>query len=154
MKVVFLQDLPGVAQAGEVKDVADGHARNYLFPRGLALLATAAEIERLEARRQAEARRRDQQMEEAQTLAQALQDVSLVFPRRVGAGGNIYGSVPSTAIAQELQRRGFKVDKHVIKIEEPIRKLGDHEVEIELGKGVVARIKVTIEAAGEGEVTE
>ena len=149
MKVVFLQDLPGVAHAGEVKDVADGHARNYLFPKGFAVLATAAEIKRVEARRQTEARRRDQQMEEAQALAQVLQDISLVFARRVGAGGNIYGSVSSTAIAQELHRRGFKVDKHLIRLKEPIRKLGTHEVEIELGKGVVARIKVMIEEAKE-----
>ncbi|MCL0084101.1 50S ribosomal protein L9 [Dehalococcoidia bacterium] len=145
MKVVFLQDVPEVAQAGEVKEVADGHARNYLFPRGLAVLATAAEIKRVEARSQAEARRRDQQVQEAVALGDSLQGVSLVFAKKVGSRGNIYGSVSNTAIAQELHRRGFKVDKHLIRLEEPLRKLGTHEVEIELGKGVVARIGVTIE---------
>ena len=154
MKVVFLQDVPEVAQAGEVKEVADGHARNYLFPRGLAVLATAAEIKRVEARSQAEARRRDQQVQEAVALGDSLQGVSLVFAKKVGSRGNMYGSVSNTAIAQELHRRGFKVDKHLIRLEEPLRKLGAHEVEIQLGKGVVAKIEVTIEAAEEEKVEE
>ena len=154
MKVVFLQDVPEVAQAGEVKEVADGHARNYLFPRGLAVLAAAAEIKRVEARSQAEARRRDQQLQEAVALAESLQGVSLVFAKRVGSRGNIYGSVSNTAIAQELHRRGFNVDKHLIRLEEPLRKLGAHEVEIELGKGLLARIGVTIEEAEEEKTAE
>ena len=154
MKVVFLQDVPAVAQAGEVKDVADGHARNYLFPKGFAVLATPAEIKRTEARRQAEARRQEQYTQEEQALAQAFQDVSLVFPKRVGSKGNIYGSVSSTAISQELKRLGHTVEKTMIKLEEPLRKLGTHEIEIELAKGVVATIAVTIEAAKEEKITE
>jgi large subunit ribosomal protein L9 len=145
MKVVFLQDVPQVAQAGDVKEVADGHARNYLFPRGLAVLATAAEIKRVETRIRAESRRLDLQLQEAVALAESLQGVSLVFAKRVGSKGNIYGSVSNIAIAQELHRRGFNVDKHLIRLEEPLRKLGTHEVEIELGRGVLARIAVTIE---------
>ena len=154
MKVVFLQDVPEVAQAGEVKEVADGHARNYLFPRGLAVLATAAEIKRVEARSQAQSRRRDQQLQEAVALAESLKGVALVFAKRVGSKGNIYGSVSNTAIGQELNRRGFKVDKHLIRVEEPLRKLGAHEVEIDLGKGVVATIGVTIEEAEEEKTVE
>lgn len=149
MKVVFLQDVPNIAQAGEVKEVADGHARNYLFPKGFAVLATPAEIKRVEARQQAEARRRDQHTQETQALAQVFQDVSLVFPKRVGAKGNIYGSVSGTAISQELKRLGHTVEKTMIKLEEPLRKLGTHDVDIELAKGVLATIKVTIEEAKE-----
>jgi len=154
MKVVFLQDVPEVAQAGEVKEVADGHARNYLFPRGMAVVATAAEIKRVEARSQAEARRRDQQLNEAIAISESLKGVSLVFAKRVGTKGNIYGSVSNTAIAQELHRRGFNVDKHLIRLEEPLRKLGAHEVEIELGKGLLARIGVTIEESEEEKTAE
>jgi len=153
-RVVFLQDVPEVAQAGEVKEVADGHARNYLFPRGLAVPATAAEIKRVEARSQAEARRRNQQLQEAVALAESLQGVSLVFAKRAGSRGNIYGSVSNTAIAQELHRRGFNIDKHMIRLEEPLRKLGAHEVEIELGKGLLARIGVTIEESEEEKTAE
>ena len=149
MKVVFLQDVPNVAQAGEVKNVADGHARNHLLPKGFAVLATPAEIKRVEARQQAEARRHDQHTQEAQALAQVFQDISLVFSKRVGAKGNIYGSVSSTAISQELKRLGHTVEKTMIKLEEPLRQLGTHDVEIELAKGMVASIKVTIEEAKE-----
>jgi large subunit ribosomal protein L9 len=154
MKVVFLQDVPAVAQAGEVKEVACGHARNYLFPKGLAVLATAAEIKRAQARSQAEARRRDQQLQETVALSEALQGVSLVFAKRVGTKGNIYGSVSNSAIARELHRRGFKVDKHQIRLDEPLRKLGTHDVEIELGRAVLAGIKVTIEEAIEEKAAE
>ena len=154
MKVVFLQDVPNVAHDGQVKEVADGHARNYLFPKGLAVLATAAELKRIEARSQAQSRRRDQQLQEAVALAESLKGVALVFAKRVGAKGNIYGSVSNTAIGQELNRRGFKVDKRLIKLEEPLRKLGAHEVEMDLGKGVSACISVTIEEAQIEEAKE
>ena len=154
MKVVFIQDVPDVAQAGEIKDVANGHARNYLFPKGFAVLATPTEIKRVEARRQAEARRLDQHIQEAQALAQVFQDISLVFPKRVGAKGNIYGSVSSVAISQELKRLGHTVEKTMVKLEEPLRQLGTHDVDVELAKGVVATIKVTIKEAKEEKVTE
>lgn len=149
MKVVFLQDVPGVAQSGEIKDVANGHARNYLFPKGFAVLATPEEIKRIEAKQRAEEKRLNEQMQEAQVLAQSLGDISLVFPKRVGARGNIYGSVSSVAISQELKRRGHTVEKPMIKLEEPLRKLGSHDVEIELAKGAIATITVIIEEAKE-----
>jgi len=149
MKVVFLQDVTNVAQAGDIKDVADGHARNFLFPKGFAVLATPTEVRRVETKRQAEARQQNQYLQEAQAVAQAIQDISLVFPKRVGSKGNIYGSVSSTAITQELQRQGHKIDKHRIRLAEPLRKLGTHEVEIELAKDSVAKLTVTIEEAKE-----
>jgi len=149
MKVVFVQDVPNVGQAGDIKDVADGHARNFLFPKGFAVLATPSEVRRAEIKQQAEARRQDQYLQEAQAIAQAIQAISLVFPKRVGSKGNIYGSVSSTAITQELHRRGHKIDKLMIRLEEPLRKLGAHEVEIELAKDLVAKVKVVIEEAKE-----
>ncbi len=147
MKVVFLQDVPGVGHAGDVKNVADGHARNFLLPRGLAALATVQELKRVEARKKAAEKLREQQAKEAQGAAEVMQSVSLVFAKRVGSKGAMYGSVSSTAIAQELKRLGHSIEKTMIRLPEPIRQLGIHEVEIELAKGVVARIKVNVEAA-------
>lgn len=154
MKVIFLQDVPQIAQAGEIREVADGHARNYLFPRKMAVLATPAEIKRVEARTQAAAKLRDQQLHQAMAISESLNGVSLVFAKRVGAKGNIYGSVSNTAIAQELHHRGFNIDKHRIKIEDLLRTLGTHQVEIDLGRGVTAKIEVTIEQREEEKPAE
>ena len=153
MKVVFVQDLPNVAEEGDVKEVKRGHARNYLFPKGFAVPATADELKRVEARQRAAAKRREEQKAEAQGLAGTIEGVSLVFAKKVTSKGNIYGSVSNTAIMQELKKLGHNVEKTMVKLDEPLKQLGEHEVGIELAKDVIAKIKVTIEAA-EGEAVE
>ncbi len=147
MKVVFTENVSGVAQIGDVKNVADGHARNYLFPKGLAVLATPDELRRVESRKRAAAKLLEQQAEEARGAAGELDGISLVFAKRVGSKGNIYGSVSAIAIHQELKRMGHAVEKSMIKLGEPFKQLGTHDVEIELAKGAIATIKVTIEEA-------
>ena len=157
MKVVFVENVPGVADVGDVKEVANGHARNYLLPKGFAVAATKEELRRVESRKRAEAKRREEQRAEAQGVAGTIEGVSLTFAKKVTSKGNIYGSVSNVAIQQELKRLGHDVEKSMIKLEEPLRQLGEHEVEIELAREVVAKIKVTIEPAeGEpaGEKTE
>lgn len=150
MKVVFIQDVPNVAKTGDVKNVADGHARNFLFPKGFAVLATPNELKRVESIKRAAAKLREKELQAKQGVAQVLEGISLTFAKRVGSKGNMYGSVSSTAILQELKRLGHSVEKTMIKLEEPIRKLGTHEVEIELTKEAVAKIKIIIEEAKEG----
>jgi len=153
MKVVFLRSVPSVGQEGEVKEVAAGYARNFLFPRGLAKPATPSVLRELERRREIEARRRARVEEEARALAAKLNGLELVFQKRVGTKGRIYGSVSAIAIAQELNRQGYKVEKTQVKLEEPLRELGSHEVEVELAEGIVARLKVVVEGREE-EVPE
>lgn len=147
MKVVFLQDVPGVARLGDIKKVKRGHARNYLLPKGFAVPATPEEIRRAEARKRNESQRREERAAEAHGTAGAVDGISLVFAKRVTSKGNIYGSVSSTAIHQELKKLGHEVEKSMIKLEDPLRQLGEHEVEIEFTKDAVARIKITIEPA-------
>ncbi|MFO8009364.1 MAG: 50S ribosomal protein L9 [Dehalococcoidia bacterium] len=153
MKVVFVESIPGVAKVGEVKEVAKGHARNYLLPRGLAVPATSEELKRVEARKRAEEKRIAEQVAQAQDVAGTIDGASLTFSKRVTSKGNIYGSVSSTAIQQELKRLGHDIEKSMIKLESPLRQLGDHEVEVELARDVIARIKVTIQAAEEDKET-
>lgn len=153
MKVVFVQDVPNVALEGDVKEVKKGHARNYLFPKGFAVLATSEELKRVESRQRAATKRREEQAAEALGVAGTMAGISLVFAKKVTSKGNIYGSVSNTAIQQELKRLGHSVEKSMIKLEDPLRQLGEHEVEIELSKDAIATIKVTIEAA-EGEKAE
>ena len=146
MKVVFVQDVPNVADAGEVKDVKRGHARNYLLPKGFAVPATAEELKRVEALKRAAAKRREEQLAEMQGIVGSIDGATLVFAKKVTSKGNIYGSVSSTAIQQELKRLGHIVEKSMIKLEDPLRQLGEHEVDVELTKDAVAKIKVIIEA--------
>ena len=153
MKVVFVESVSGVAEVGDVKEVANGHAKNYLLPKGFAVPATKEELKRVESRKRAEAKRREEQIAESQGIAGTIEGVSLVFAKKVTSKGNIYGSVSNVAIQQELKSLGHNVDKSMIKLEEPLRQLGEHEVEIELGRDAIARIKVTIEPV-EGEVAE
>lgn len=146
MKVIFLQDVPNVASAGQVKEVADGYSRNYLLPRKLAVVATPAELNKLEAQRQADARRQARSEQEAEALAQTLQGMTLVFKARVGDKDRIYGSITSSDIASELKKlSGHDVDKRRIELEEPIRELGSHQVSIKLTKNVTADVSVVVE---------
>ncbi len=153
MKVVFVENVPGVADVGDVKSVANGHARNYLLPKGFAVAATKEELKRVESRKRAEAKKREEQMAEVRGIAGIIDGVSLVFAKKVTSKGNIYGSVSNVAIQQELKHLGHNVEKSMIKLEEPLRQLGEHEVEIELTGDTIAKIKVTIEPV-EGEADE
>ena len=155
MKVVFLQDVPNVASAGEVKKVANGYARNFLFPKKLAALATPAELQKLEYRRQADARRQAGLEQEAEALAEVLADLTVALKVRAGAKDRIYGSVTTAAIAKEIKRlSGHEIDKHNIELEEPIRELGSHQVAIRLTKNVTANVNVLVEAKEEEKEKE
>ncbi len=153
MKVVFVQDLPNVAAVGDVKEVKKGHARNYLLPKGFAVPATPDELRRIEARKRAAALQREAHKAEAQGMAGSLQGIVLTFAKRVTNKGNIYGSVSSVAIQQELKQLGHEISKSMVRLESPLRQLGEHEVEIELTPETIATIKVIIEPA-ESEKTE
>jgi large subunit ribosomal protein L9 len=146
MKVVFLQDVPGVASAGTVKEVASGYARNFLFPKKLAALATASELQKLDSRREADARRQATLEQEAEALAQVLNGLNVALKVRAGTKGRIYGSVTNAAISKEIKRiSGHEIDKHSIEIEEPIKELGSHQVSIRLTKNVTATVNVLVE---------
>jgi len=141
MRVVFIQDVPSVARAGEVKEVADGYARNFLIPRKLALLAKPQALSQLETREITEAG----EDTELTMLAQQLEGKEVGIKARVGAKDKLYGSITSTDIASELKNStGLDIDKRKIELEEPIRHLGSYEVAIRLGKDTVPKIKVSV----------
>ena len=146
MKVVFLQDVPKVAKAGDVKEVSDGYSRNYLLPRKLAVVATPAELKNLELQRQANARREVRTEQEAEAFAKVLQDTTVVLKMRAGTKEKLYGSVTSADIAKEIKRlTKQEVDKRKIELAEPIRELGGHQVSIKLTKDVTAIVNVVVE---------
>ncbi|MFC1963558.1 50S ribosomal protein L9 [Chloroflexota bacterium] len=147
MKVIFIEDVPNVARAGEAKEVTNGFGRNFLLPKRLAVIATPAELKKLESRCEADAKRETQWKQEATSLAERLQEITVVFKRRVGAKERLYGSVTSADIAEEIKRlSGHEIDKRKIELDEPIHDIGSHQASIKLAKDVSAVIQVVVEA--------
>jgi large subunit ribosomal protein L9 len=141
MRVVFLQDVPRVAKAGEIKEVADGYARNFLIPRKLALLARPQALSQLVTVQRTEARENTELM----ALAQQIEGKEVTIKAKAGAKDRLYGSITSADIAAELNKStGLDIDKRKIELEEPIRQLGNYEVAIRLAKDIVPRIRVSV----------
>jgi len=145
MKVVFLQDVPNVARAGEIKEVANGYGRNYLIPKNLALLAKSSAISLTAAQRKIEAQSQVDNMAEIVKLADQLDGIEVTLKARAGAKDRLYGSITSADIAAELEATtGLVVDKRKMELAEAIRQLGSYEVAIRLAKDIVPKIKVTV----------
>ena len=154
MKVVFTQDVAGVALAGDVKNVANGHARNFLFPKGFAVLATPDELRRVESLKRRAEMLREEQQQQMQDSASGIDGMVLEFAKKARSTGSIYGSVSSTAIQQELKKMGHIVEKGMIKLEDPIRQLGEFEVDVELNKAATAKVKIVITASEDDGAAE
>jgi large subunit ribosomal protein L9 len=149
MKVVFLQNVEGSGRIGEIKEVADGFARNFLLPRRLAAPVTPDAIKRAEARAVAEARRQAELDEQARTLAEKL-TAPIVITVRAGEQGRLYGSVTAGDIAEEASKlAGEEVDRHLLALEEPIKEVGTYEIALRLTHNVEATM--TVEVVGEGQ---
>ena len=157
MKVVFLNDVEGSGRVGEIKNVADGFARNFLLPRGLAAPATAAAIKKGEAAAAAEARRQAQLDEQAQTLADKLA-AGVTITAKAGRKGRLFGSVTQADIAQEIATiLGQEIDRHQVLLAEPIKEVGTHEFALQLTRNVQPTVSVEVLAEGgsvEGEPAE
>jgi large subunit ribosomal protein L9 len=145
MKVIFLKDVPK-GKRGEIKEVADGYARNFLFPKGLALPATPAAMKAVKLLSEEKAEHQARQLEEQSKMAQELEGKELHFKVKAGAKGRLHGAITTANIAKELsQLTGFEIEKKKVELEEPLRHPGSYEVAVNLGTGSQAKIKVTIE---------
>jgi large subunit ribosomal protein L9 len=150
MQVLLLKDVEQVGRAGEVKRVADGYARNFLIPRGLATMASPGAIKKAELERESAARRQAKELSEAQTLAQALDGRTVTFRARAGEQNRLYGSITKSDIAEELEKQVHQeVDRRKIELEDPIKELGTHAITIHLAPDAEAQINVVVERAGE-----
>jgi large subunit ribosomal protein L9 len=144
MKVVFLQNVEGSGRTGDIKEVADGFARNFLLPRRLAAPATPDAVKRAEALAAAEARRQAELDGEARTLAEKL-TAPIVITVRAGEQGRLYGSVTAADIAEEASKlAGQEVDRHLLVLEEPIKEVGTHEIPLRLTQNVEATVTVEV----------
>lgn len=144
MRVILREDLDHLGHAGEVVTVRAGYGRNYLLPRGLAVMATEGDVKRVEHEKKVIAARAAKRAKELAGEVQALSQVSVSIERAVGEGEKLYGSVTNRDIAEALKEKGVTVDARKIQLEEPIKTLGLSEVPIKLGKDAVATIKVSV----------
>jgi len=145
MRVIFLEDVPKVARAGEIKEVADGYGRNFLIPRKLALLASPESINAVGVKLKGQARREAQTEAEMVEVANQLDGKEISLEALSGSKDRLYGSITTADIADELEKAfGVAVDKRKIEIAEPIHELGSYEVEIRLAKDIAPKITVTV----------
>lgn len=155
MKVILLQDVPGLGKPGDVKEVANGYARNYLLPNQLVTAATPGELANLHQRVAAAQRRTEKQRQEHESLAVRLASVTLTFAVRVGRGDRLYGSVTSQDIANALEEQEhLSVDRRTIQLREPLRTLGTFEVPVRVAPKVEPKLKVTLVASQQSAAAE
>lgn len=144
MKVILRRDHETLGKIGDVVDVKDGYATNYLLPKGIAYAALKGNIKALEEEKKSAERRNLQELKAAETLATELETVSVTIPVQVGEEDKIFGTVTTQMIADALKEKGHEIDKRKIEIEEPIKALGIYGVSIKLHQNVSAKIKVWV----------
>ena len=145
MKVILIEDVPGLGRKGDVKDVAPGYGRNLLIPKGLAEEATAGRL-RERKRQEVVSREKSSRIEkESRAQAEILEQQVITFRQAAGEKGRLFGSVTATDIARELQRMGFDVEKKKVVLDEPIKATGRYEVSVKLHPGVKAAVIVEVE---------
>jgi large subunit ribosomal protein L9 len=146
MEVILKEDVNKLGQRGDVVKVADGYGRNFLLPKKLAMEATAANKVVIEQMKQSAVRKSAREKSEAELLVKQLNQVELVFERKVGENDHLFGSVTAGEIAQQLEHKGFNIDRRKLQLEEPLRQLGEFHVPVKLHREVTAHIKVTVKA--------
>ena len=149
MRIIFLEDVPGSGHAGEVKEVKNGYARNYLLPRKLASLATHDQLQRIGTIRKVADERRLKEEKELGALAELLSQFTVNLTAKMGPTGRFYGAITSTQIAEELSRLADReIQRRIVYLEEPIREPGEFQAEIRFAHGITTTIPVTVVAEG------
>jgi large subunit ribosomal protein L9 len=144
MEVILKEDVANLGHRGEVVKVADGYGRNFLLPRKLALQATLANKAVIEQMKAAAARRSATEKAQAEELVAKLEPVVLVFTRKSGENGQLFGSVTSADIAGELGTKGFDIDRRKIQLNEPLKALGNFDLTLKLHREVSTKLKVRV----------
>jgi len=148
MKIVLRDDVENLGHKGDVVDVADGYARNYLGPRGLAMKATKGVVAQAEAMRRNRSAKEARDVEAAQTQAAQLEGARIEIAARAGEGGKLFGSVTASDVADAIQaQRGIEVDRRRVGLDEPVKELSELDVTVKLHTGVEATVTVVVVAA-------
>ncbi len=149
MKIVLLKDVPNLGAAGEVKDVADGYARNFLMPKGFATLATTGLIKQAKERAEAQRKRDLKARTDAEAVSQRINGQTVRFVVKVGELDRLYGSITNVDVAEKLSAQlGIEVDRRRVELGDPIKRAGVYSVVVNLGHGLEPRINVVVEGEG------
>ena len=145
MKVILQKDIPNLGDAGDIKDVADGYARNYLIPQNLVIVANSSSQKAIEHQNKLIKIKKEKRKKMSEKLADSMKDLSLTFQVQVGEEDKLFGSITSIDIAKELKDKGFTLDKRKIMLEAPIKELGEFNVPLKLDEGLTIDVKVVVE---------
>ena len=148
MEVILKEDVVKLGNRGDVVKVAEGYGRNYLLPKKLAIEATNANKAVIEQMKAAAVRKSAKDKADAENLAKQFEGVSVSFERKVGEKDHLFGSVTSSDIASELEKKGFNVDRRKIHLDDPLKSLGEFHVPVKLHREVTAHVKVTVNREG------
>jgi large subunit ribosomal protein L9 len=145
VQVILQEDVKDLGRKGDVVRVADGYARNFLLPRGLAVELTEGRLKERELAERQKERRKEKEEREAQALAEKLKEITLRIPVRVGEQGRLFGSVTAKDVAEALQKlHGLVIDRRKLELDEPIRHLGRYEVTVHLHPKVTAQLRIEV----------
>jgi large subunit ribosomal protein L9 len=144
MQIILQEDVEKLGTRGQLVDVAEGYARNFLLPRKLGLEATPGNMKRLERMRTAFAKKTADEKESAQKLAELLAGVSLTISRKAGDNDQLFGSVTSGDIAEALAAQGYEIEKRKIALADPIKLVGEYEIPVKLHREVSANVKLAV----------
>jgi len=148
MKIILMSDVKPLGTTGTVVEVADGYARNYLLPRGLAAEASKGSLALLEQQRKAKARRDAEAVANAEALGKQLEGLILLVSAKAGGNGRLFGAVTNGDVAEAIQKlHGVEVDRHKIEVPDNIKSLGSYPITIKLGKNITAKATVKVTAA-------
>ena len=146
MKLILREDVYNLGKGGELVEVKPGYGRNYLLPRGLAVVANPRNLREIEHQKQVAAAKAAKLKASAQAVAKRLAETPVTLKRKVGEQDKLYGSVTAMDIAEALAARGLVIDRRTIDLAEPIKSVGDFEVGVKLHSEVVGKVKVKVEA--------
>ena len=149
MEIILRETIDTLGRAGQIVKVADGYARNYLLPKKLAYLATPGNLKVMEYERQALLKKDAKQKEDADKLREMLDAVEITIRRKVGEQNALYGSVTNGDIADELEKKGYQIEKRKIHMDDHIKTVGEFQIPIRLFKDVTAHVKLKVEAETE-----
>ena len=145
MKVILLKDIKGTGKKGDVKEVSDGYARNFLFPKKLAIEATKDNLLKLKAKQDSNAHKKNLEIEENKKIAKKVEELTLELNVKAGANGKTFGGITSKEISEGLKKQaGLDIDKKKIIVKETIKTIGTFTIDIKFGDGVNAKLKIYI----------
>jgi large subunit ribosomal protein L9 len=148
LKVILTSDVEKLGKSGEMKEVAEGYARNFLLPRKMAVSATGGAFRAWQHDIASREEKRVREREEAEIAAQRISSTTLTMGVKVGEGGKLYGSITAKDICDALARRGIHIDRHKVDLEEPLKMLGTYKVAIKVFPGLTPEVTVDVEPKG------